>query len=120
MIEPTESETKAELDRFITAMKAIREEIAAIERGEMATDNNPLKHAPHTVNSLMSDWDRPYSREVGCFPPGSFRIDKYWPPVARVDNAYGDRHFICTCPSLDEYDQDVEKHADRRVVVAKK
>jgi glycine dehydrogenase len=120
MIEPTESETKAELDRFITAMKAIREEIAAIERGEMATDNNPLKHAPHTVNSLMSDWDRPYSREVGCFPPGSFRIDKYWPPVGRVDNAYGDRHFICTCPSLDEYDQDVEKHTDRRVVVAKK
>ena len=83
-------------------------------------DNNPLKHAPHTVNSLMSDWDRPYSREVGCFPPGSFRIDKYWPPVGRVDNAYGDRHFICTCPSLDEYDQDVEKHTDRRVVVAKK
>jgi glycine dehydrogenase len=104
MIEPTESETKAELDRFITAMKSIREEIATIERGEMAIDNNPLKHAPHTVNSLMGDWDRPYTREEGCFPPGSFRIDKYWSPVSRVDNAYGDRHFICTCPSLDEYE----------------
>ena len=108
MIEPTESETKAELDRFITAMKAIREEIAAIERGEIPADNNPLKHAPHTVNALIGEWDRPYSREVGCFPPGSFRVDKYWPPVGRVDNAYGDRHFICTCPSLEAYDQDVE------------
>ena len=107
MIEPTESETKAELDRFITAMKAIREEIAAIERGEIAIDNNPLKHAPHTVNALIGEWDRPYTREEGCFPPGSFRMDKYWPPVGRVDNAYGDRHFICTCPSLDEYDQEV-------------
>ena len=107
MIEPTESETKAELDRFITAMKAIREEIAAIERGEIAADNNPLKHAPHTVNALIGEWDRPYTREEGCFPPGSFRMDKYWPPVGRVDNAYGDRHFICTCPSLDEYDQEV-------------
>ena len=107
MIEPTESETKAELDRFITAMKAIREEIAAIERGEIAVDNNPLKHAPHTVNALIGEWDRPYTREEGCFPPGSFRMDKYWPPVGRVDNAYGDRHFICTCPSLDEYDQEV-------------
>ncbi|MDG1012829.1 MAG: aminomethyl-transferring glycine dehydrogenase, partial [Luminiphilus sp.] len=107
MIEPTESETKAELDRFITAMKAIREEIAAIERGEIAADNNPLKHAPHTVNALIGEWDRPYTREEGCFPPGSFRMDKYWPPVGRVDNAYGDRHFICTCPSLDEYEQEV-------------
>ena len=107
MIEPTESETKAELDRFITAMKAIREEIAAIERGDIAIDNNPLKHAPHTVNALIGEWDRPYTREEGCFPPGSFRMDKYWPPVGRVDNAYGDRHFICTCPSLDEYEQEV-------------
>ena len=118
MIEPTESETKAELDRFITAMKSIREEIATIERGEMAIDNNPLKHAPHTVNSLMGDWDRPYTREEGCFPPGSFRIDKYWSPVSRVDNAYGDRHFICTCPSLDEYEQTLENPADSKLAVA--
>ncbi|WP_306047558.1 aminomethyl-transferring glycine dehydrogenase [Nioella sp. MMSF_3534] len=103
MVEPTESETKAELDRFITAMLSIRDEIAAIEKGEMDAENNPLKHAPHTVNALIGDWDRPYSREQGCFPPGSFRVDKYWPPVGRVDNAYGDRHLICTCPPLEEY-----------------
>jgi glycine dehydrogenase len=103
MVEPTESEAKAELDRFITAMLSIRDEIAAIEKGEMDAENNPLKHAPHTVNALIGDWDRPYSREQGCFPPGSFRVDKYWPPVGRVDNAYGDRHLICTCPPLEEY-----------------
>lgn len=103
MVEPTESETKAELDRFITAMLSIREEISAIERGDMDADNNPLKHAPHTVNSLIGDWDRPYSREAGCFPAGSFRVDKYWPPVGRVDNAYGDRHFVCSCPPLEDY-----------------
>ncbi|WP_420397053.1 aminomethyl-transferring glycine dehydrogenase [Nioella sp.] len=103
MVEPTESETKAELDRFITAMLSIRDEIAAIEKGEMDAENNPLKHAPHTVNALIGDWDRPYSREQGCFPPASFRVDKYWPPVGRVDNAYGDRHLVCTCPPLEEY-----------------
>jgi len=103
MVEPTESETKAELDRFITAMLAIRDEIAAIEKGEMDAENNPLKHAPHTVNALIGDWDRPYSREQGCFPPASFRVDKYWPPVGRVDNAYGDRHLVCTCPPLEDY-----------------
>ncbi|MGI3186250.1 aminomethyl-transferring glycine dehydrogenase [Nioella aestuarii] len=103
MVEPTESETKAELDRFITAMLAIRDEIAAIEKGEMDAVNNPLKHAPHTVNALIGDWDRPYSREQGCFPPASFRVDKYWPPVGRVDNAYGDRHLVCTCPPLTDY-----------------
>ncbi len=103
MVEPTESETKAELDRFITAMLSIRDEIAAIEKGEMDAENNPLKHAPHTVNALIGEWDRPYSREQGCFPPASFRVDKYWPPVGRVDNAYGDRHLVCTCPPLEEY-----------------
>jgi len=103
MVEPTESETKAELDRFITAMLAIREEISAIERGDSDAENNPLKHAPHTVNALIGDWDRPYSREQGCFPPGSFRVDKYWPPVGRVDNVYGDRHLVCTCPPLEDY-----------------
>ncbi|PIV74582.1 MAG: glycine dehydrogenase (aminomethyl-transferring) [Rhodobacteraceae bacterium CG17_big_fil_post_rev_8_21_14_2_50_65_11] len=103
MVEPTESETKAELDRFITAMLSIRGEIAAIERGEMDVENNPLKHAPHTVAALIGEWDRPYSREQGCFPPASFRVDKYWPPVGRVDNVYGDRHLVCTCPPLEDY-----------------
>ena len=103
MIEPTESETKAELDRFITAMLSIREEIAAIERGEMDGENNPLKHAPHTVSALIGDWDRPYSREQGCFPPGAFRVDKYWPPVGRVDNVYGDRNLVCICPPVESY-----------------
>jgi glycine dehydrogenase len=103
MIEPTESETKAELDRFVTAMLSIREEIAAIERGEMDGENNPLKHAPHTVNALVGEWDRPYTREQGCFPPGAFRVDKYWPPVGRVDNVYGDRNLICICPPVESY-----------------
>jgi len=103
MIEPTESETKAELDRFCEAMLSIRSEIAQIENGELPQDNNPLKHAPHTVNDLVAEWDRPYSREQGCFPPGSFRVDKYWPPVGRVDNAYGDRNLICLCPPPEHY-----------------
>ncbi|MBW6419263.1 aminomethyl-transferring glycine dehydrogenase [Celeribacter sp. PS-C1] len=103
MIEPTESETKAELDRFCEAMLSIRHEIAQIEAGELPQDNNPLKHAPHTVNDLVADWDRPYPREQGCFPPGAFRVDKYWPPVGRVDNAYGDRNLICLCPPPESY-----------------
>ena len=103
MVEPTESETKAELDRFCDAMLAIRAEIEAVEKGEMDAENNPLKNAPHTVQDLVADWDRPYSREQGCFPPGSFRVDKYWPPVGRVDNVYGDRHLVCTCPPLESY-----------------
>ncbi len=103
MVEPTESETRAELDRFCDAMLAIRAEIAAIEKGEMDAENNPLKNAPHTVQDLVAEWDRPYTREQGCFPPGSFRVDKYWPPVGRVDNVYGDRHLVCTCPPLEDY-----------------
>ncbi len=103
MVEPTESETKAELDRFCDAMLAIREEIRAIEEGRIDAENNPLKRAPHTVEDLIGDWDRPYSREEGCYPAGAFRVDKYWPPVNRVDNAYGDRHLVCTCPPLEEY-----------------
>ncbi|CUH87541.1 Glycine dehydrogenase [decarboxylating] [Phaeobacter sp. CECT 5382] len=103
MVEPTESETKAELDRFVDAMLSIRAEVQAIEEGAIDAENNPLKHAPHTMEDLVKDWDRPYSREQGCFPPGAFRVDKYWPPVNRVDNAYGDRHLICTCPPLEDY-----------------
>ncbi|MEO9823054.1 MAG: aminomethyl-transferring glycine dehydrogenase [Paracoccaceae bacterium] len=103
MVEPTESETKAELDRFCDAMLAIRAEVKAIEDGAIDTANNPLKNAPHTVEDLVGDWDRPYSREEGCYPAGAFRVDKYWPPVNRVDNAFGDRNLVCTCPPLEEY-----------------
>ncbi|WP_322865431.1 aminomethyl-transferring glycine dehydrogenase [Aquicoccus sp. G2-2] len=108
MIEPTESETKAELDRFCEAMLAIREEIRAIEDGKIDAENNPLKNAPHTMEDLVKDWDRPYSREEGCFPPGAFRVDKYWPPVNRVDNVYGDRHLVCTCPPMEDYAEAAE------------
>ncbi|MEM9640810.1 MAG: aminomethyl-transferring glycine dehydrogenase [Pseudomonadota bacterium] len=103
MVEPTESETKAELDRFCDAMLAIREEIAAIERGDMDADDNPLKNAPHTTADLIGDWSRGYTREAGCFPAGAYRVDKYWPPVNRVDNVWGDRNLVCTCPPMDEY-----------------
>jgi glycine dehydrogenase len=103
MIEPTESETKAELDRFCDAMIAIHEEARAIEEGRMDAKNNPLKNAPHTVEDLIGEWDRPYSREAACFPAGAFRVDKYWPPVNRVDNVYGDRNLICSCVPLDAY-----------------
>ncbi len=108
MVEPTESETKAELDRFCDAMLAIRDEIRAIEEGRIDAANNPLKNAPHTVEDLVGDWDRPYSREQGCFPPGAFRVDKYWPPVNRVDNAWGDRHLVCTCPPMSDYAEAAE------------
>jgi len=103
MVEPTESETKAELDRFCDAMLAIREEARAIEEGRVDRKNNALKNAPHTVEDLMRDWNRPYSREEACFPTGTFRVDKYWPPVNRVDNAFGDRNLVCACPPLESY-----------------
>ncbi|MEM7289831.1 MAG: aminomethyl-transferring glycine dehydrogenase, partial [Pseudomonadota bacterium] len=103
MVEPTESETKAELDRFCEAMHSIKNEILAIENGEMDAENNPLKNAPHITADLIAEWNRPYSREVGCFPAGAFRVDKYWPPVGRIDNAYGDRNLVCTCPPLEDY-----------------
>ena len=108
MIEPTESETKAELDRFCAAMLAIRQEARDIEEGRSDRTNNPLKNAPHTVEDLVGTWDRPYSREQACFPPGAFRVDKYWSPVNRVDNVYGDRNLICTCPPMSEYAEAAE------------
>ncbi|MGH1355223.1 MAG: aminomethyl-transferring glycine dehydrogenase [Thalassovita sp.] len=103
MVEPTESETKAELDRFCDAMLAIRAEIDDVATGTLDAENNPLKRAPHTVEDLVGDWNRPYSREQGCYPPGAFRVDKYWPPVNRVDNAYGDRNLVCICPPMEDY-----------------
>ena len=83
MVEPTESEPKAELDRFIASMLDIRREAQDIEDGKIDKDNNPLKNAPHTVRDLVGEWDRPYSRKQGCFPAGAFEMDKYWPPVNR-------------------------------------
>jgi glycine dehydrogenase len=109
MIEPTESESKAELDRFCDAMIAIRREIAEIETGRWKVEASPLRHAPHTVHDIADDdWRRAYSRAEGCFPAGTSRTDKYWSPVGRVDNVYGDRNLICSCPPVTEYAQAAE------------
>jgi glycine dehydrogenase len=104
MIEPTESESKAELDRFCDAMIAIRKEISEVENGRFAITESPLRHAPHTVHDLADDeWDRAYSRKEACFPAGAPVNDKYWAPVGRIDNAYGDRNLICACPPVEAY-----------------
>jgi glycine dehydrogenase len=104
MVEPTESESREELDRFCDAMIAIRDEIRKIEAGEWEQGNNPLSHAPHTMDIVVSDgWDRPYSRELAAFPrPG--REQKFWPFVARIQSAYGDRNLVCACPPVAEYE----------------
>ncbi len=104
MVEPTESETLPELDRFIAAMIAIREEIRKIERGEWPHDNNPLKHAPHTAASVIGEvWERPYSRETGAFPLPGLKQVKYWTPVGRIDNVHGDRNLFCSCVPVADY-----------------
>jgi glycine dehydrogenase len=104
MVEPTESETLAELDRFINAMIAIRAEIAKVEHGGWPQDNNPLKHAPHTSASLLgAEWNRPYSRETAAFPVASLKQVKYWPTIGRVDNVYGDRNLSCSCIPVSDY-----------------
>lgn len=130
MVEPTESEPLSELDRFCDAMIAIREEIREIESGKVARENNVLKNAPHTQEVLLADkWDRPYSRQQAAYPVPSLRKRKFWPTVSRVgefdrfvdlqfvvflgsdpvslhlppDDAFGDRHLICTCPPLTDY-----------------
>jgi glycine dehydrogenase len=103
MIEPTESEAKGELDRFCDAMIAIRAEIAAIERGEADATDNLLRNAPHTADLLIAEWTRSYSKEAAFFPVAAVRENKYWPPVGRVDNVYGDRNLICFCPPVDAY-----------------
>tara|TARA_R100000365_G_scaffold3698_1_gene13750 strand:+ start:4026 stop:6920 length:2895 start_codon:yes stop_codon:yes gene_type:complete len=104
MIEPTESETKAELDRFCDALISIREEIREIERGESEKENNVLKNAPHTANMvLIGEWDLPYSREKAVYPLGYLRDNKFWPTVRRIDSAYGDRNLMCSCIPVEEY-----------------
>ena len=108
MIEPTESEPLAELDRFCEALISIREEVAAVERGEMDQQDNPLKRAPHTMEAVVSsEWDRPYTREQAAFPAPWTRARKFWPSVGRVESAYGDRNLVCSCLPIDAYMEEV-------------
>jgi len=108
MIEPTESESLAEIDRFCEAMLSIREEIRAVESGQIDPDDNPLKNAPHTVQDLAGEWNHGYSRDRAAYPVKSLRLDKFWSPVGRVDNVYGDRNLICSCPPPEAWDMSEE------------
>jgi len=104
MVEPTESESKAELDRFCDALIGIHAEIVAIENGKTDQKNNLLKNAPHTAEMLAAEtWDHPYSREQACFPAKSLRDRKFWPPVGRIDNVFGDRHLVCSCVGMEAF-----------------
>ncbi|MGW3561648.1 glycine dehydrogenase (aminomethyl-transferring), partial [Streptomyces sp. NPDC000963] len=104
MIEPTESEDLTELDRFCDTMIAIRAEIEKVAAGEWPAEDNPLRNAPHTAAALGGAWDHAYTRDEAVFPAGVSAADKYWPPVRRIDGAFGDRNLVCSCPPLDEYD----------------
>jgi glycine dehydrogenase len=109
MVEPTESESQYELDRFIDAMIQIRDEIRAIEDGKLDREDNPLKNAPHTATMVSgSEWTHAYPRELAAFPLPSLKLQKYWSPVARVDNVYGDKNIMCACIPVDAYKEDVE------------
>lgn len=104
MIEPTESESKTELDRFCDALLSIRAEIREVEEGTADKANNVLKNAPHTARVvLVENWERPYSREKAAFPMPHLRFNKFWPSVSRIDSAYGDRHLVCSCVPIEEY-----------------
>lgn len=104
MVEPTESESKAELDRFIEAMVSIRQEADKVAAGEWPEDNNPLHNAPHTLADIVdSNWDRPYDRQVAAYPVAAVKVNKFWPSVNRIDDVYGDRNLVCSCPSVDSY-----------------
>jgi glycine dehydrogenase len=104
MVEPTESESLTELDRFCDAMIAVRREVDRVGDGEWPVDDNPLHHAPHTAEDVLADdWDRPYPRELAAYPVTALRGDKYWPPVSRIDNPYGDRNLVCSCPPIEAY-----------------
>jgi glycine dehydrogenase len=103
MVEPTESESLRELDRFCDAMLSIKDEIDRVERGEWPVDESPLRRAPHTADDLLGEWNRPYSRELGAYPLPSLRGSKYFPPVSRIDAAYGDRNLVCSCEPLEAY-----------------
>ena len=120
MIEPTESEPKAELDRFCDALIAIREEMRAIEQGTMDRKDNPLKHAPHTWTRVVSsEWSRPYTREQAAFPAPWTRTHKFWPSVARIESAYGDRNLVCSCLPADAYAEVVAGRAAPRGALAR-
>jgi glycine dehydrogenase len=103
MVEPTESESKAEIDRFCDAMIAIHAELGKIASGAWDRADNPLRNAPHTAEELAGEWRHPYSREVAAYPSAAQREWKYWPPVKRIDNAAGDRQLVCTCPPVEAY-----------------
>ncbi len=110
MVEPTESESLFELDRFCDALIAVREEIRAVEQGKAEAENCMLHNAPHTLADVIGDnWAFPYSREQAAYPVESLKGNKYWPPVNRSDNVYGDRHLVCSCPSIDSYREPVEE-----------
>ena len=104
MIEPTESESKAELDRFIAALKSIKQEVLKVQNGEWAKDNNPLVNAPHTAFDVAGEWDRPYTREEAVFPLAYTRDNKFWPSVNRVDDVFGDKNLVCSCPPMEAYE----------------
>jgi glycine dehydrogenase len=109
MVEPTESESRIELDRFIDAMIQIRDEIRAVEEDKLDREDNPLTNAPHTATMVSaSEWAHAYPRELAAFPLASLKLQKYWPPVARVDNVYGDKNIMCSCIPVDAYREDVE------------
>jgi glycine dehydrogenase len=104
MVEPTESEDLAELDRFVDALLAIRGEIDAVAAGTWPVEDSPLRHAPHTAAGVSTDsWDHPYGRELAAFPVPALRAGKYWPPVRRIDGARGDRNLICSCPPVEAF-----------------
>lgn len=104
MIEPTESEPLCELDRFCDAMISIRQEVSVIESGNSSADDSVLRHAPYTVEAVTTDhWPHAFSRQQAAFPVDSLKKDRYWPPVGRIDNVYGDRNLVCSCPPLSEY-----------------
>ena len=117
MVEPTESESQHELDRFIDAMIQIREEIRAVADGRLDREDNPLKHAPHTATMVAgSDWTHAYPRELAAFPLPSLRQQKYWPPVARVDNVHGDKNVFCSCIPIGEFAEEPEAFSEPNVM----
>jgi glycine dehydrogenase len=108
MVEPTESESLAELDRFVDAMIAIKAEVDEIAAGERSLEDSPLRNAPHTAADVVDDsWVHEYTREQAAFPVPGLRVDKYWPPVGRIDGAYGDRNVVCACPPMDVYEHGI-------------
>ena len=103
MVEPTESESLFELDRFIEAMKAIKGEINKVQQGIWPVEDNPLHNAPHTAAYLLGDWEHSYTREEAAYPVSRIRDSKYWPSVRRLDGAYGDRNLVCACPPISDF-----------------